>query len=83
MIPAFAIPLAIAVSGVVAHPMPQVPQGTASDPFGPNGALGGLLHLFGNITNGPAPKGCSKYEILVGESVSFECPSSFLQPSNH
>jgi hypothetical protein len=50
----------------VSRAMAQVPQGNTADPFAPNGALGGLLQSFGNITNGPAPKGCSKYEILVG-----------------
>jgi hypothetical protein len=58
--------LGIAALGVIAIPTPQAPAGTSTDPFAPNGALGGLLQLLGNVTNGPAPKGCSKYEILVG-----------------
>jgi hypothetical protein len=58
----FALLAAIAVSGAAA----QAPEGTSSDPFAPNGALGNSMRVAGNVTNGPAPKGCSKFEILVG-----------------
>jgi hypothetical protein len=54
--------IAFAISGAVA----QAPKGTSTDPFAPNGALGQAMQAAGNITNGPAPKGCSKFEILVG-----------------
>jgi hypothetical protein len=53
---------AVAISGAVG----QAPKGTSSDPFAPNGALGQAMQAAGNITNGPAPKGCSKFEIIVG-----------------
>jgi hypothetical protein len=62
--------LSIAITGIGATPAPQAPKGTSADPFAPNGALGGLLQLMGNVTYGPAPTGCSKYEILVGESAN-------------
>jgi hypothetical protein len=66
MLKKFVTVLVVAVSAAVAIPKPQAPQGTSADLFAPNGVLGGLLKSFGNITNGPAPKGCSKFEILVG-----------------
>jgi hypothetical protein len=45
----------------------QPPPGKSDDPFAPNGLLGQAMQRMGNVTNGPAPKGCSKYEILSGE----------------
>jgi hypothetical protein len=59
----FVLLTAMAIPGAVA----QAPEGTSSDPFAPNGALGQAMQRAGNVTNGPAPKGCSKFEILVGE----------------
>ena len=59
----FALLTTFAISGAVA----QAPKGISSDPFAPNGALGLAMQAAGNVTNGPAPKGCSKFEILVGK----------------
>lgn len=44
-----------------AAPAPQ--QG---DKFGPQGELGSALAAAGDVPNGPAPKGCSKYELIYG-----------------
>jgi hypothetical protein len=66
MLPSFVKLLALSVSGAFA--LPQAPAGTSTDPFAPNGAVGGILQKVGNVTLGPAPKGCSKYELVVGQS---------------
>jgi len=65
-----ALLIAIAISGAVA----QAPAGNSSDPFAPNGALGKSSQAAGNITNGPAPKGCSKFEILVARGTGERGP---------
>lgn len=66
--------------------LPQAPAGSSTDPFAPNGAVGGILQKVGNVyvsfpmlfftllilfdrTLGPSPKGCSKYELVVGQSA--------------
>jgi len=66
----FALLAAAAISGAVA----QAPEGTSSDPFAPNGALGQAAQRAGNVTNGPAPKGCSKFEILAARGTGETGP---------
>ncbi|KAF2666113.1 alpha/beta-hydrolase [Microthyrium microscopicum] len=75
--------LVATIALVSATPLPQAPtgtkpdpftSGTSTDPFAPNGILGGLLLSFGNVTNGPAPKGCSKYELIVARGTGEPGP---------
>jgi hypothetical protein len=84
--------LAFIAAGVGAAPSPQAPSkgsGGSGVPksSGSSGGIGGLISDigFGFVTsgnpvpNGPAPKGCSTFEILIGELSRFceACYSSF------
>jgi hypothetical protein len=65
----FFIILAVATA-ITATPTPQVPQSSGGGLGSIIGGIGqAVVKGMGNVTYGPAPKGCSKYEILVGECL--------------
>jgi hypothetical protein len=60
------LPFAFAFSSVFAAPTPQLNQGDI---------LATLIPLFTmNVTLGPAPKGCSKYELVVARGTGEPGP---------
>ena len=60
------ITIVFAVANAAA--MPQTPKGGGLDG---TALLSGLLKgMGGSVPHGPAPKGCSKYELLVGKCSS-------------
>lgn len=61
----FSLAASCALQVTRAAPAPQ------GDKFGPQGELGSALQAAGDVPNGPAPKGCSKYELLYGKKSSL------------